>query len=1204
MSAPRISYAQNGEDIRVWRAFGDDGRGRTYVDVGANEHRRLSITASLHDLGWRGLLVEADPDLAAELRVRRPGDVVVEAAAAEDAGELAFYRVPGTGLGTLDADEADAARARGFEVHPTVVRSAPLDTILDEHEVGDVHFMSIDVEGAEASVLAGLRRHRPWVLCVEAVLPGTTEPSHGPWEPGLLARGYVMAAFDGVNRWYVAKEHADLVRAVATPFNAVDAGQHGWAAADLAALRSGQQRTVQRRAWQRELILDDLRSQVPAEEYERQIDELRTALVAIQGSRAYRLSERLARTAKGGLFRARALAARLPGPVSSALVRRRHLRHVRVNMGHLTDPAFLGDPPDGTVDWLDPAGLPAPPAGGLGLGPMTAADAAAAQDWLAAGPYDDDALLERRTDNHGDEVGRTMAALRTRLALADRPPSPHWAGGRLVLVDARSLQDPAFGHRGIGRFARAAVAATREAVGDGRVVLLVDAGLEPLDPQVAGSCRTVTEVPERAVSQFSVLVQPSPMTGSPEPLVAMLHGAARKLAVVFDFIPLAHPALYLRHPAARAEYAASLDALRRYDEFACISHVTRTDLARWLGRPVDGPDAVVAQVAWPRDLRAAAPAPDGHRPGSGPIVVMTGDEPRKNTFGALAAIGAATAADKERDVIVVGMAGQDVRVHHWSIAAAMRPGEARTAGRLTEAEMTDLLGGARAVVVASFDEGLSLPVIEAVMAGGVVVASDIPAHRELIGPGAFLGDPGDVSALARAIRRTAGRPSVAARQARALGRHAHADLEDVVCRSLAAHAKSADVVPPAAAVHVGGRALRVGIATPWWPQRTGVADFSTATTLELARIADVTVYASSSARVEESTPAGVRLRSAPVADARPGREDVLVSVVGNSHFHLPSIDLAARTGCVVVAHDARLVELYLALRGRGALEQVMLRGTGRTGLVPPLDDQIEDMRLLQNAGFWEVARRARMLVLHAPAAAARIEAETGVRPRLLPFATQRVPRQEVVTDDDRVAARTRLGMSPDATHLATFGFVDVRTKLTDVVVEAAAWLTQWGRRVELHLVGSAPEHARQALEQRARQAGIAGLHVTGFVDDGRFRDYLLAVDAGVQLRVSPLLGVSGPLSDLAAYGTPALASAGLAADVDAPAFVRRLPDEVSPVGVAEAVEALLASPMPQDVREQARREYLQRKSPRRYAELLLELLGEAAAAAGRPGGGR
>ena len=1195
----RISYAQNAEDIRVWRAFREmDQSTLSYVDVGANEPLHLSITAALHDLGWRGLLIEADPELAADLRVHRPDDTVEQVAAAAGEGELVFYRVPGTGLGTLDEAEARVAADRGFTIEEVHVRSRALDDILDEKALPEIHFMTIDVEGAESVVLQGLSRHRPWIMCIEAVLPGTTEPSHDAWEPALLERGYCFAAFDGVNRWYVAEEHRDLVDAVAIPFNAVDAGEHGWVVAEHAQANERADRAAVRRAWQRELILNDIRGEVRREEYERQIHELRSALVSVEGSRTFRYSRKAARVGKGAVFRARRAVDHLPMPAKTAIVRRRHLKHVTTNMGNLTDPAYLGSPPADVVGWITPDGLPDGPSGGFELEPLDAGRTEAIRSWLTAGPYDTDALLDRRTDNHGDELGRTMAALRLRLDLAARPSSPGWAGGNRVLFDARCLQSPAFGNRGIGRFAKSALLGAREAVGDDRLVLLVDEGLEALPDELAGQCRQVTRITERTLPAYGVLVQPSPMTATADPLIPVLHSNAHKIAVVFDFIPMHYPTVYLRHFAARAEYAAALDSLRFYDEFVCISELARDELARLLARPLTGPDAIDAVVAWPRDVlpRGETVAPAG---GTGPIVVMTGDEPRKNTFGALAAIGAATSDQPERDVVVIGMAGQETRVHHWSIAAAMRPGEATTVARISDEEMHALLARSSLVVVASFDEGLSLPVIEAVRAGAPVVASDIPAHRELIGSGSFLADPASPASLERAIRRHAGRRATQAQQMKALSRHRHADLEAVIGKKVTDHLKSADVDLPAPVVYVGGRDLRVGIATPWSPQRSGVADFSTTTTIELARLCNVTAYVTDGADVPASLPDDVRMSHGPVESVIAGGcdDDVLVSVIGNSHFHVPFLELLDTNEAVVVSHDTRLVELYMALRGRGGAEQVMLRGTGRRELRPPLDEQIDDMRLLENAGFWEVARRARALILHTPTAAPRIEAETGVAPILLPFANQRAPHG-AVTSEMRAEARRRLGFDEGSmvgtVHIASFGFVDLRTKMTDVVIESAAWLTQWGHRVSLHLAGSAGQSDVEALERRARDAGIAHFTITGFLTDEQFRDYLLAVDLGLQLRISPLLGVSGPLSDLAAYGTPAVASAGLCIDVDTPGYVDRLPDEVSPVMVAEALEYRLAHPIGHDEREQMRLEYLDRKSPRRYAELLLNVITDVA----------
>jgi len=1189
VTARKISYAQNGEDIRVWRAFrGLDIDDPTYVDVGANEPRHLSITASLYDLGWRGLLIEADPEHAEQLRIHRPLDAIVECAAADADGVLVFHRVPGTGLGSLQAQEAVEATARGFTTSTIQVPARQLTSILDDAQLPSIHFMSIDVEGAEASVLAGLdlRRHRPWVLCIESVLPGTNVRSQAGWEPAVLAAGYALVAFDGVNSWYVAQEHRELADALAIPFNAIDAGADGWVQEADASLQDRANRADIRRAWQRELLLHDLRNEVPTTEYEKQIAELRGALTQVEGSRAWKLARAGAKAGRVGQFKARQALSRLPAPVRSRIIRSRHLAHVTVNQGHLTDSAYLGRPPADHVGWIKVQGRPEPPTAGFQLHPLSPPDAAAAQAWLDAGPYDADALLDERTDNHGDEIGRLAAALRLRLRLAQGAASAR-AQGSLVLFDARSLQTATFGARGIGRFALAALQGVRASAGDDELVLLVDPALEPLPEQLAGSSRQVSRVQPQEVADFSLLVQPSPMTATTEPLVPLLQSDARKVAVVFDFIPMHYPTVYLGNLAARTEYAAALDALRMYDDFLCISHLVEQELRGWIG--ASRRESITTRVAWPREvLPADAPAPSAGLQRTGPIVVMTGDEPRKNTYGALAAIGAATAGvEDSRDVVVLGMAGQETRVHHWSIAAAFRPGEARTLGRVSDEEMRELLQATSLVVVASFDEGLSLPVIEALRAGAPVVASDIPAHRELIGSDDYLAPTGDIAAMAKAIRRHRGNTSTWLRELRVLQRHEHEELEAQLSQRVRDRARGE--VPPAASSPAStGRRMSIGIGTPWAPQRSGVADFSTTVVQELAALADVTVYTTSGARVE-----GLPHANVDEVLAHGHAHDAFISVVGNSHFHIPFIELLRTVDAVAVAHDTRMVEYYMAMRDRGGAEQVMLRGQSHRALSPPLDDQIDDMRLLQNAGFWEIAHQAQMLVLHSPTAAPRIEQETGVVPRLLPFANQRVPREQEVTAQVRADARARLGFDESSVHLGSFGFIDLRTKLTDVVVEAAAWLTQWGHRVSLHLVGAASEADLHSLTRRAQEAGIAGFEITGFADDARFRDYLLAVDLGVQLRVSPLLGVSGPLSDLAAFGTSAIASTGLATDVDAPAYVDRLPDDVSSLMVAEAIERRLKHPHAAREREAQRVAYLAEKSPAAYARQLLALAQEA-----------
>lgn len=879
----------------------------------------------------------------------------------------------------------------------------------------------------------------------------------------------------------------------------------------------------------------------------------------------------------------------LPAPIQRSLARRRHLKHVQINQRHLTDPAYLGDPPAYEVTWITPEGLPLLPACGFAEAPLSAEEVELVSRWLGETNLDSDGMLDRRMDNHGDELGRVRAALRTRVRIAGLDPASNGStaqGGR-ILFDARSLQSQAFGQRGIGRFALAALQGLRAAQPDSRIDLLVDPGLEELPAELAGSCRQIRWVDSNAADAYSYVLQPSPMTASPDPLLPALARAPKSTALVFDYIPLHYPTMYLRYAPLAAEYAACLDALRLYTDYLAISHLAAEETQERLG--VD-PSRV--QVAWPtsvheqaaRAARMNTSAPTAR----GPIVILTGDEPRKNTFGALAAAGAATADAASREVVVIGMGGHATRVHHWSIAAMMRPGEARTAERLTDEEMHGLLSSASIALVASFDEGLSLPVIEALAAGIPVVASDIPSHRELIGSGSYLAPAGDLPALTAAVRSLRGSARVRDDQARELGKHVHRVLEDVIAEDVG---ELPAMLERSQEVQTKPHSRpRIAFLTPWNPQRTGVADFSTAVGRELAGMCDLTIVTTSGAEVDPELQ--TMSVDAVLADPAAFRSqfDAVLLVVGNSHFHLAFIEALAHLNPIVIAHDTRMVEFYMALRSQAGAAAVMTRGQVSKTLAPPLDEQIDDMRLLQNAGFWEIAHFAQALILHSTSAAPRIAAETGLTPVVLPFANQRVPDSPHISDADRAAARTRLGFDESQVHIATFGYIDPRTKLTDMVVEAAGWLQDWGHRIHLHIVGAGTPEQVQELTERAQELHLSGFTITGFAEEEMFCDYLLAVDCAVQLRVSPLLGVSGPLSDQAAFGTRAVASLGLCIDVDTPEYITAIPNDTSPVIVAEAVERLLQQPLDSQAREHMRRAYLAGKTPKGYAEELMRVI--------------
>lgn len=218
-----ISYAQNFEDIMLWRALSHVDSG-CYVDVGAQSPDVDSVSRLFYDHGWRGVHVEPTPRYAAELRERRPDEIVLQMAVGDGTGILRFFEIPGTGLSTGDAEIAAEHQSSGFAVSDLRVPSVTLDTVLEQ--VGDrpVHWLKIDVEGAEKQVVDGWLEAAvlPWVLVIESTRPLTAEQTYQDWEPAILAKGYQFVYFDGLNRFYVSEQHPELVPAFALPPNVFD----------------------------------------------------------------------------------------------------------------------------------------------------------------------------------------------------------------------------------------------------------------------------------------------------------------------------------------------------------------------------------------------------------------------------------------------------------------------------------------------------------------------------------------------------------------------------------------------------------------------------------------------------------------------------------------------------------------------------------------------------------------------------------------------------------------------------------------------------------------------------------------------------------------------------------------------------------------------------------------------------------------------
>ncbi len=214
---PMMSFAENREDVLLRRLFPEPADG-FFIDVGANEPVFNSVTKHFSVRGWRGINVEPGAVEFAKLCADRPRDLNLNVGLSDREGTLTFHEAPDrTGWSTFSDD-----RASGFGLVNvrSVRREVPITTlakVCEAHAPSTIDFLKIDVEGLEASVIAGgdWQRWRPRAVVVEANDPET-------WEPTLLAADYRFATFDGLNRYYLRAEDADLLPRLAVPVNVLD----------------------------------------------------------------------------------------------------------------------------------------------------------------------------------------------------------------------------------------------------------------------------------------------------------------------------------------------------------------------------------------------------------------------------------------------------------------------------------------------------------------------------------------------------------------------------------------------------------------------------------------------------------------------------------------------------------------------------------------------------------------------------------------------------------------------------------------------------------------------------------------------------------------------------------------------------------------------------------------------------------------------
>ena len=207
---PLECHAPEGEDLVLWALFKGRSRG-TFIEAGAFDGRRHSVSHIFEAVGWSGLLVEPLPGKSQACVRYRRGSKVVQAAlvGSSEQARVTLEVVPDrTDEEGTTSGLAGALRRSDRRVERVEVPGVTLDSALQGIEP-PIDWVVLDVEGGEVDALRGfdLDRFKPRVLVVEEVsyrredLTRKRAIREHLWE-----RGYQAVASVGHNGWFVRRE--------------------------------------------------------------------------------------------------------------------------------------------------------------------------------------------------------------------------------------------------------------------------------------------------------------------------------------------------------------------------------------------------------------------------------------------------------------------------------------------------------------------------------------------------------------------------------------------------------------------------------------------------------------------------------------------------------------------------------------------------------------------------------------------------------------------------------------------------------------------------------------------------------------------------------------------------------------------------------------------------------------------------------------
>lgn len=644
------------------------------------------------------------------------------------------------------------------------------------------------------------------------------------------------------------------------------------------------------------------------------------------------------------------------------------------------------------------------------------------------------------------------------------------------------------------------------------------------------------------------------------------HGTA---VILYDLIPFIHRQPYLENPVVERWYLEKIEHFRRADLWLGISESSSQEGVAHLGLPAgrcvnistDADDHFkVIDVTTEAERRLR----EKYGLNRNYVMYTGGIDHRKNIEGLIRAYAKLAPQVRATHQLAIVCSVQDdrrKRLLHLASEHGLKADELILTGFVPEDDLVTLYNLCAAFVFPSWHEGFGLPALEAMRCGAPVIAANTSSLPEVVGRAEALFDPHSDEAIARAIERVLsdellrdqlivhGREQAKKFSWDETAQRAIAAIERVVTQPKA-HQAPRDAQPSRP---------KLAYVSPLPPERSGISDYSAELLPALAQHYEIDVIVAQDCVTDAWIVANCPIRSVQWFLENSDRYDSVIYHLGNSAFHQHMFGLMARTPGVVVLHDFFLSGIIHHMDATGYapgyFTEQMYRSHGYVGLSDCAQAKdIADV-IWKYPCSREVIENSLGVIVHSENSIRLAKYWYGAED----FNRSVIPLMRISAETDDVASvRKGLDFTGKDFIVCSFGMLGP-TKLNHRLIKA--WIeSDLAKSESCHLIfvgeNDSGDYGRNLLSLIKRAPKGSSIHVTGWVDQEKFRQYLSAADVAVQLRTLTRGETSAAILDCMNYGLAAIVNAhGSMADFSDD-VVYKLPDEFDDQTLVHALETL------------------------------------------------